>query len=83
MACVTSKTYIFWKTLDGEEFKLSSKRVQEKSNTLTPQDFINILSMQVPKIIENAGLIRDKEGVIHTSTQQKQGISYFYCKRKI
>ena len=34
-------------------------------------------------IIENAGMIRDKEGVIHTYTQQKQGISFFYGKRKV
>ena len=83
MACLNSKTYIIWKTPDCKEYKLSSKGVQEKRNTLTPRDFINTLSTQAPKIIENAGLIRDKEGIIHTYTQQKQGISYFYCKRKI
>ena len=83
MACLNSKTYIIWKALDGEEWKLSSKGVQERRNSLTPLDFIYTLRTQVPKIIENAGLIRNKQGVIHTYTQQKQGISYFYCKRKI
>ena len=61
MACLKSKTYIIWKTPEGEEFKLSSKSVQERRNTLTPQDFINTLSTQVPKIIENTGLIRGKK----------------------
>ena len=75
MVCLNSKTYIIWKTEDGKEFKLSSKGVQDKRNILTPQDFINTLSTQVPMIIENAGMIRDKEGIIHTYTQQKQGIS--------
>ena len=83
MVCLNSKTYIIWKTEDGKEFKLSSKGVQDKRNILTPQDFINTLSTQVPMIIENAGMIRDKEGIIHTYTQQKQGISFFYCKRKV
>ena len=84
MLCLNSTTYIIWKTLDGlGEFKLSSKGVQERLNTLTPRDFINTLSTQVPKIIENTGLIRDKEDVIHTYTEQKQGNSYFYCNRKI
>ena len=83
MVCLNSKTYIIWKTEDGKKFKLSSKGVQEKRNILTPQDFINTLSTQVPMIIENAGMIRDKEGVIHTYTQQKQGISFFYGKRKV
>ena len=67
---------------DCKDYNLSSKGVQEKRNTLTPHDFTNTLNTQAPKIIENAGLIRDK-GVIHTYTQQKQGISYFYCKRKV
>ena len=83
MVCLNSKTYIIWKTEDGKNFKLSSKGVQEKRNTLTPQDFINALSTQVPMIIENVGMIRDQEGVIHTYTQQKQGISFFYGKRKV
>ena len=83
MVCLNSKTYIIWKTEDGKNFKLSPKGVQEKRNILTPQDFINTLSTQVPMIIENAGMIRDKEGVIHTYTQQKQGISFFYWKRKV
>ena len=82
MACLNSKTYIIWKTPDCKEFKLSSKGVQEKRNTLTPRDFINTLRTKTPKIIENGGMIRDKEGVIHMYTQQKQGISYFYCKEK-
>ena len=83
MCCLNSKTYIIWKTPDCKEYKLSSKGVQEKRNMLVPRNFINMLSTQAPKIIENAGMIQDKEGVIHTYTQQKQGISYFFCKRKI
>ena len=82
-ACLNSKTYIIWKTPDCKEFKLSSKGVQERRNTLAPRDFINMLSTKVPKIIENAGMIKDKKGLIHTCTQQKQGISYFYCERKV
>ena len=83
MVCLNSKTYIIWKSLDDEEWKLSSKGVQEKRNKLTPLDYIYTLHTQVPKIIENAGLIRDNQGLIHLYTQQKQGISYFYCKRKV
>ena len=83
MACLNSKTYIKWKMSDCKDYKLSSKGVQEKRNTLTPHYFTNTLNTQAPKIIENAGLIQDKESVIHTYRQQKQGISYFYCKRKV
>jgi hypothetical protein len=83
MICLNSKTYIIWESLDGKKWKLSSKGVQEKRNELTPLDYIYTLHTHEPKIIENAGLIRDKQGLIHLYTQQKQGISYFYCKRKI
>ena len=53
------ETYIIWKTLDDEKWKLSSKVVQEKRNVLTPRDFIDTLRTKAPKIIENAGLIRN------------------------
>ena len=57
VSLVLTRRHIIWKTLDGEEFKLSSKGVQKRRNTLTPQDLVNTLSTQVP-----AGLIQDKEG---------------------
>ena len=63
--------------MDDEKWKLSSKGVQEKQNKLTPLDYIYTLHTQEPKLIENAGMIQDKQDLIHLYTQQKQGISYF------
>ena len=86
MGCLNSKTYIIWKSPNEDgviKFKCSSKGVQDKRNTLIKEDFKNVLTSQEPKFIENAGFIRDKDGVINTYTQYKQGMSFFYAKRKV
>ena len=86
MACLNSKTYIIWGALDKDGKpapKCSSKGVQEKRNPLTEEDFHNIILTQQPKIVTNAGFVKDKNHVINTYTQQKQGMSFFYAKRKV
>ena len=87
MGCLNSKTYIIWVASldkDGNPApKSSSKGVQEKRNTLTEEDFHNLLVTQQPKIVTNTGFIKDNNHIINTYTQQKQGMSFFYAKRKI
>ena len=34
-------------------------------------------------MVENAGFIRDKAGIIQTYTQYKKGMTFFYAKRKV
>ena len=86
MACLNSKTYFIWGEIDKDgkpKPKCSSKGVQEKRNTLTKADFQNVLTTAKPKFVENAGFIRDKDGIINTYTQYKKGMSFFYAKRKV
>ena len=88
MLCANSKTYIGWSRHDERpdvifDIKLSSKGSQQKRNFLTPEDFKNTILQQEPTYVENAGFIRNSDGVINTYTQQKKGISCTYFKRKV
>ena len=59
------------------------KSVQQKQNCLAREDFINVLTSKEPKMVENAGFIRNKAGIIQTYTQYKKGMTFFYAKRKV
>ena len=86
MGCLNSKTYFIWgeKDKDGNpKPKCSAKGAQQKRNTLTKECFQKVLTTTDPKYVENAGFIKDKDGVINTYTQYKKGMSFFYAKRKV
>ena len=42
-----------------------------------------VLKSKKPHMVENAGFIRGKDGIIKTYTQMKSGMGYFYAKRKV
>ena len=86
MACINSKTYIIWKALNPQgssETKASAKSVQQKRNHLAREHFVNVLTTKEPKMVENAGFICNKDGIIQTYTQYKKGMTFFYAKRKV
>ena len=82
MACENSKVYIIWAG-DGKDPKASCKGGQQKRNELLKEHYLTVLKSQKPHMVENAGFITDKSGVIKTYTQKKIGFGYFYAKRKV
>ena len=87
MGCLNSKTYIIWGQVDKktglDKPKCSSKGSQQKRNSLTKEDFENVVTTQEPHNVENSGFVRDKNDVINTYTQTKKGLTYFYPKREV
>ena len=86
MGCLNSKVYIIWgeKDENGEiKFKISCKGTQKKRNHLEREHFKRVLETKQPHIVENAGFIRGKDGVIKTYTEVKTGMGYFYAKKEI
>ena len=86
MACINSKTYIIWQAINPQgssKAKSSAKSVQQKRNHLAREHFLDVLTTKEPKMVENAGFIRNKEGIIQTYTQYKKGMTFFYAKRKV
>ena len=72
MACINSKTYIIWQAINPQGFskaKSSAKSVQQKRNHLAREHFLGVLTTKEPKMVENSGFIRNKEGIIQTYTQ--------------
>ena len=45
-------------------------------------DFINDLTSKEPKMVENAGFIRNKAGIIQTYIQYKKGMTFFMQNEK-
>ena len=80
MICLNSKVYTIWSDTDS---KTSCKGAQQKRNELLKEHFLAVLDTQKPHIVENAGFVKDTNGVIKTYTQQKVGMGYFYGKRKV
>ena len=62
--------------------KTSCKGVQQKHNAILKSHMLNVLTTQNPKRFENSGFIKNN-GTIYTYTQEKQGLSYYYAKRKV
>ena len=85
MACLNSKVYHIWGLNKEGKFiyKTSCKGVQKKRNEVLKEHFMNVIETQRPCRFENAGFIKNTHGTILTYTQEKQGLSYFYGKRKV
>ena len=85
MLCLNSKVYHIWRLdKDGKlVYKTSCKGVQQKRNQVLKEHFLSVIESQKPCRFENAGFIKNNQGTILTYTQEKQGLSYFYGKRKI
>ena len=78
MICINSKVYHCW----GHILKTSCKGTQKKRNELVRKDFLDLLELRKPKLVENAGFIRNNDKIL-TYTQTKKGLEYFYAKRKV
>ena len=85
MSCLNSKVYHIWGLDKYGKFvhKTSCKGVQQKRNEVLKEHFLSVIKTQNPCRFENAGFIKNSQGTILTYTQEKQGLSYFYGKRKI
>ena len=85
MTCLNSKVYHIWGLdKDGKlVHKTSCKGVQQKRNEVLKEHFLHVIKTQKPCRFENAGFIKNTHGTILTYTQEKQGLSYFYGKRKV
>ena len=97
MACLNSKVYHVWGIDKNGKIKMktSCKGVQQKRNEVLKEHLLEIIESQKElseaervnksrRRFENAGFIKNPdEGTLLTYTQQKQGLSYFYGKRKV
>ena len=86
MIYLNSKVYHIWSDQykDGELItKTSCKGMQKRRNEFNRDIFLSMLTeSRQEHMVENAGFIR--EGLeTRTYTQQKRGLNYFYCKRKV
>ena len=85
MICLNSKVFHIWGCdKDGKLItKTSAKGSQKKRNELLKSHFLEVLQTKEHHEVENAGFIKDNQGVIKTYTQKKRGFGYFYAKRKV
>ena len=87
MICLNAKVYHIWSDYvdnDGQFLsKTSCKGVQKKRNELVREDFLSRLQNPKEKhFVQNAGFVKDGLNT-RTYTQDKEGLNYFYCKRKV
>ena len=75
---LNSKTYVCL----GDQIKLGLKGVQKRLDYYNFQLFEDVLFKKTPQHFENRG-IRFLDNNIYTYTENKKGIDYFYCKRKV
>ena len=54
----------------------------KRRNLFCKEHFLTVLLTQIPEIVTNSGFIKDNL-TIKTYTQKKQGLGYFYAKRKV
>ena len=82
MICLNSKVYCIW---SDDDVKSSCKGAQKKRNELIKDHFLDVLTTQKPKNVENAGFMKtgSSNSTIKTYTQKKKGLGYFYAKRQV
>ena len=51
-------------------------------NVFSKDYFLTVLETRIPEIVENAGIVKDNLS-IKTYSKKKQGIGFFYAKRKV
>ena len=81
MICLAPKTYIC-KSRFGEQ-KLSSKGLSQKQNTLTLDQYKQVLVNQKAITGQNRGFRLDQQKQMCTYIQEKVGLSYLYLKRHV
>ena len=87
MIALSSKAYVLDKgegqeSSKGGRFKLSCKGVN-KTRVVDPyRTFETVLDTQQPWLVRNQGF-RAHNNSVYTYEQEKIGLSYFYCKRRV
>ena len=82
---LNSEVFHIWQYSEKGELvtKTSCKGSQKKRNNILKSHFLNVLKTRILHQVENTGFIKDDQNIIKTYTQTKQGLSYFYAKRKV
>ena len=75
---LNSKTYVCL----GDQMKLGLKGVQKKLECYNFAMFEKVLFSQTPQYFKNKG-IKTYDNNTYTYIEEKKGIDYFYCKRKV
>jgi hypothetical protein len=75
-----SKTYFCF---GDQGNKMSCKGLQKKRNAFKAEQYLDVLHSQKNGSGINRGFRVLKDGCIYTYTQQRHGLSYLYCKRKV
>ena len=79
MVCLNLKAVHAWERTDN---KTSCKGTNKRQNIFSRDHFLSVLMTQIPGQVVNSGFIKDGL-MIKTYTQSKQGLAFFYAKRKV
>ena len=79
MVCLNSKVVHAWSESSS---KTSCKGTQKRRNVFSKDHFLTVLETRIPETIVNAGFVKDNLS-IKTYSQKKQGLGFFYAKRKV
>ena len=79
MTALCSKTYA---VTDGQQTKVSSKGIDKRRLSSPMSAYNDVLDTQMPGSGENVGF-RVRDGQVFSYSQERTGLSYFYCKREI
>lgn len=85
MVALNAKTYICVDAVDlnnPTKVKLSSKGVSKATNSLTYQQYKEVLYDKSCIYGQNVGFLR-RDNVTFTAQQRKRALTYFYGKRKV
>ena len=83
MVCLNSKVVHAWGQDDnGPKSKTSCKGTNKRRNIFSKEHFLSVLMTQIPEMVINSGFIKDNL-IIKTYIQKKQGLGFFYAKRKV
>ena len=81
IVALNSKTYYCWDG-EGSGSKYSSKGLSKSLNKMTKNAYLNVLKTREPVSGTNRGFI-SKNQKMHTYSQLKTGLTYFYAKRRV
>jgi hypothetical protein len=82
IVALNPKTYFCWDDDDGGKYKYSSKGLSKRSNRLTKEAFMGVLTDKTPVRGVNKGFVR-KDNTTYTYDQLKTGLTYFYGKHQV
>ena len=77
---LNSKTYYCFK--ESGKPKVAAKGVSQRTNKLTKELYLNVLRTKAPQTVVNRRFVV-KDGAVRTYEMRKNGLSYFYGKRKV